>query len=284
MPSARRKWWAAALLSIAVPGLGQVYNGQGRKGLRYYSYFWLLVVASLLMLALAIPPFNIAIPILTFVSAYLSILIEAIITARRLGDTYQPKIYTRWYLYLLAIAISGFVVQPALTYAIRGALVQAYKLPTGGMLPTLLIGDRILVDKFSYRFTNPDHGEIIVFKFPQDERRDFIKRVIGLPGETVEIREKQVLIDGRPLEEAYAMHLDTQIMSNPPSPRDSFAPVIVPEGHLFVMGDNRDHSLDSRFWGFLDRSKVKGKVRTIYWSWDSTTNRVRWQRIGQPVR
>lgn len=177
----------------------------------------------------------------------------------------------------------AIVIAVVLALAIRTFVVQAFKIPSGSMLPTLQIGDHILVNKFIYWFTAPERGDIIVFKFPQDEGRDFIKRVIGLPGETIEIRGKQVFINGKPLEEPYAIHLDARVMGNPHSPRDSFGPVTVPEGHLFVMGDNRDHSMDSRFWGFLDLKKVKGKAFLIYWSWDGERFRPRWNRIGHLV-
>ena len=178
----------------------------------------------------------------------------------------------------------AIAIAVVLALAIRTFVVQAFKIPSGSMLPTLQIGDHILVNKFIYWFTAPERGDIIVFKFPQDEGRDFIKRVIGLPGEVIEIRGKQVFIDGRPLEEPYVIHLDAQIMSNPHSPRDHFGPVKVPEGQFFVMGDNRDHSMDSRFWGFLDLKKVKGKAFIIYWSWDRDRFRPRWDRIGRLVR
>ncbi|MFN3476050.1 MAG: signal peptidase I [Candidatus Methylomirabilales bacterium] len=196
---------------------------------------------------------------------------------RQRSTIHKKKSAVREWAEAIAIAV-------VLALAIRTFVVQAFKIPSGSMLPTLQIGDHILVNKFIYWFTAPKRGDIIVFKFPQDEGRDFIKRVIGLPGETVEIRGKQVFINGKPLEESYAIHLDPQVMVNPHSPRDSFGPVKVPEGHLFVMGDNRDHSMDSRFWGFLDLKKVKGKAFLIYWSWDGERFRPRWNRIGRLVR
>lgn len=178
----------------------------------------------------------------------------------------------------------AIAIAVVLALVIRAFIVQAFKIPSGSMLPTFQIGDHILVNKFIYRFTAPDRGDVIVFKFPQDEGRDFIKRVIGLPGEAIEIRGKQVFINGKPLEEPYAIHLDAQIIGNPHSPRDHFETVKVPEGQLFVMGDNRDHSMDSRFWGFLDLKKVKGKAFVIYWSWDRDRFQPRFDRIGKLVR
>jgi signal peptidase I len=167
---------------------------------------------------------------------------------------------------------------------IRTFVVQAFMIPSGSMLPTLQIGDHLLVNKFLYWFTNPKRGEIIVFKFPQDEGRDFIKRVIALPGDKVEIRGKQVYVNDEPVQEAYAVHLDPSMQDNPHSPRDNYGPVRVPPGQLFMMGDNRDYSMDSRFWGFLNIKKIKGKAFIIYWSWDRERLRPRWTRIGKVIR
>jgi len=178
----------------------------------------------------------------------------------------------------------AFIIAIVLALVIRTFVVQAFKIPSGSMLPTLQIGDHILVNKFIYWFTNPQGGDIIVFKFPQDEGRDFIKRVIAQPGERVEVRGKQVYVNDKPLREPYAVHLDRAIQETPLSPRDSFGPVVVPPGHLFTMGDNRDYSMDSRFWGFLDMKKIKGKAFIVYWSWDHERFRPRWERIGMLVR
>ncbi|MDE2483825.1 MAG: signal peptidase I [candidate division NC10 bacterium] len=176
------------------------------------------------------------------------------------------------------------IIAVILALVIRTFVVQAFKIPSGSMLQTLQVGDHILVNKFLYWFTDPQHGDIIVFKYPQDEERDFIKRVIALSGEKVEIREKQVYINDKPLTEPYAIHLDPATIENPGSPRDSFGPVVVAPGQLFMMGDNRDYSMDSRFWGFLDMKKIKGKAFVIYWSWDHERFRPRWERIGMLVR
>ena len=171
-----------------------------------------------------------------------------------------------------------------LALVIRTFVVQAFKIPSGSMLPTLQIGDHLLVNKFIYWFTDVQRGDIIVFKFPQDEGRDFIKRVIALPGDKVEVRGKQVYVNDKPVQESYAVHLDPSMQENPHSPRDNFSPVQVPAGQLFMMGDNRDYSMDSRFWGFLEIKKIKGKAFIIYWSWDRERFRPRWGRIGMVIR
>ena len=178
----------------------------------------------------------------------------------------------------------AFLIAILLALVIRTFVVQAFKIPSGSMLPTLQIGDHLLVNKFLYWFTGPQRGDVIVFKFPQDEGRDFIKRVIALPGDKVEVRGKRVYVNDKPVQESYAVHLDPSMQENPHSPRDNFAPVQAPSGRLFMMGDNRDYSMDSRFWGFLDMKKIKGKAFIIYWSWDRERFRPRWERIGKVIR
>lgn len=178
----------------------------------------------------------------------------------------------------------AFLIAILLALVIRTFVVQAFKIPSGSMLPTLQIGDHLLVNKFLYWFTDPQRGDVIVFKFPQDEGRDFIKRVIALPGDKVEVLGKRVYVNDKPVQESYAVHLDPSMQENPHSPRDNFAPVQAPPGQLFMMGDNRDYSMDSRFWGFLDIKKIKGKAFIIYWSWDRERFRPRWERIGKVIR
>ncbi len=178
---------------------------------------------------------------------------------------------------------------------IRTFFVQAYKIPSGSMIPTLLIGDHILVNKMVYGIRNPftrevwfngrlpKRQEIVVFIYPQNRKLDFIKRVIGLPGDVVEIRNKQVYVNGKPLREPYVRHSDPKILPRELSPRDNFGPVKVPPGYIFVMGDNRDESYDSRFWGFVPLKDVKGKAFIIYFSWDSRHFRPRLTRIGKLI-
>ena len=191
--------------------------------------------------------------------------------------------------------VKTIVLALLLALFIRTFFVQAFKIPSGSMIPTLLVGDHILVNKMVYGVRNPVtrsvwvHGrmpkrqEIIVFIFPENPKLDFIKRVIGLPGDRIEIRDKKVYVNGKLLEEPYVQHTDPNILPASVSPRDNFGPVVVPEGHLFVMGDNRDQSYDSRFWGFVPIRDVKGKAFIIYFSWDRRHFRIRWNRIGKLI-
>lgn len=190
----------------------------------------------------------------------------------------------------------ALLVAVVLALFIRTFVVQAFKIPSGSMIPSLLVGDHILVNKFIYGVRIPvvdawilgpwvpQRGDIIVFKYPYDESRDFIKRVIGLPGEVVEVRGNQVLINNRPLKESYAVYERPATSPNPRSFGDPAGPITVPKDKLFVLGDNRDHSQDSRFWGLLDIHKVEGEAFFIYWSWDSQEGRPRWDRIGKIIQ
>jgi signal peptidase I len=175
---------------------------------------------------------------------------------------------------------------------IRTFVVQAFKIPSGSMKPTLQIGDHILVNKFVYGvkipFLNtvllpvkkPQRGDIVVFKYPLDPKKDFIKRVIGLPGDIVEIREKTIYINGQPLNHDVGVFSDPRTIGGTIRPRDNLGPITVPRDALFTMGDNRDESFDSRFWGFVPLRDVNGKAFIIYWSWDSDDFNVRWGRIA----
>ena len=166
---------------------------------------------------------------------------------------------------------------------IRTVVVQAFKIPSGSMIPTLLVGDQILVDKLVYKFRKPERGDIMVFKYPEDETRDFIKRLIGLPGDKLEIRNRVVFINDKPLDEtAYAYHESTP-NGYYSDVRDNFGPSLIPENKYFMMGDNRENSQDSRFWGFLDEDKIVGRAFIIYWSRDISRTfpqALRWERFG----
>lgn len=192
--------------------------------------------------------------------------------------------------------IEAILVAIVLALFIRTFVIQAFKIPSGSMKETLLIGDHILVNKFIYGvkipflqttiipITNPKHGDIVVFKFPEDPSKDFIKRVIGVSGDVVEVRDKQVFVNNKLLNHDFGIHTDSYIFPSSVQPRDNFGPIVVPEHSLFVMGDNRDQSYDSRFWGFVDLKAVKGKALMIYWSWDKENFGVRWNRIGHLLK
>lgn len=221
----------------------------------------------------------------------------------------------------------AIVIAVVLALIIRAFVVQAFKIPSGSMIPTLKIGDHILVNKFIYGtkipftdsrvliFRPPRRGDVIVFSFPQNEEkeecqsilknissrignaissgnpfylfkddcRDFIKRIVAVGGDTVEIRNKTVFVNDVPLKESYAIHRDDIVDD---SQRDNFGPFTVPRNSFFVMGDNRDQSYDSRFWGVVDMNEIKGEAFILYWSWNKNgglLDKVRWNRIGKLI-
>jgi signal peptidase I len=188
--------------------------------------------------------------------------------------------------------IEAIILAIAIAFFIRTFVIQAYKIPSGSMKPTLQIGDHILVSKFNYgvklpliRSTlipigTPRRGDIVVFIYPEDRSKDFIKRLIGVPGDTIEIKDKKIFLNGLPYDDTHGVHTDNLIIPGVVQPRDNFGPATVPEGSLFVMGDNRDESYDSRFWGFVKQTDVLGKALIIYWSWNGEDHSVRWNRIG----
>jgi signal peptidase I len=178
----------------------------------------------------------------------------------------------------------SIVVAVILALFIRTFVVQAFKIPTGSMEPNLLVGDHLLVNKFIFAPTlspierlvlpmrSVERGDILVFKFPEEPERDFIKRVIGLPGDTIELRQWRLYVNGQKMEEPYAHYMFPQGEGDEATVfdvRDKYGPVTVPADHYFMMGDNRDNSQDSRYWGFLPAHYVKGRALMIYWSFES---------------
>jgi len=189
----------------------------------------------------------------------------------------------------------AIVLALVLALFIRTFIIQAFKIPSPSMVPTLLVGDHILVNKFLFGFTapfkdgkilairEPQRGDVIVFKYPKNRKMDFIKRCIATEGETVQIKKKVVYINGEAVPDEHTQFTDNDRGSFL-DVRDNFGPVTVPEGMVFVMGDNRDNSNDSRFWGFVDLTDVKGKAVVIYWSWDKEKKWPRFPRMGDAVR
>lgn len=189
----------------------------------------------------------------------------------------------------------SIIIAILLALVIRTYLVQAFKIPSGSMEDTLAIGDHLLVNKFIYgtkvpftktsliKLRDPRQGDVIVFEYPEDASKDFIKRVIGTPGDVVEGKDKKVFVNGKPYENIHEIHKEREIIPKEMNPRDTFGPVTVPANSYFVMGDNRDRSYDSRFWGVVSRDKIKGLAFIKYWSWDREKFRPRFGNIGRLI-
>ncbi len=189
----------------------------------------------------------------------------------------------------------SIVVAVILALIIRTFIVQAFKIPSGSMEDTLAIGDHILVSKFIYgmkipfmegrylKIRDPRRGDVMVFEYPEDPSKDFIKRVIGTPGDTIQVKEKKVYVNGVPYNNPHEVHKESDLFPKEQNPRDNMGPVKVPADSYFMMGDNRDRSYDSRFWGFVKSDKIKGLAFIKYWSWDNEHFRVRWRSIGKLI-
>lgn len=161
---------------------------------------------------------------------------------------------------------------------------RSFKVPNPGMSPTLLPGDHFSIKKTAYQQAEPKRGDIIAFRYPKDETKIFIQRVVGLPQDRIEVHDKQLYVNGERFIESYIQHIDPNVITLPQVPRDNLAPVVVPPNAYFVMGDNRDSSLDSRFWGSVSKELVLGKAMFIYWSIDPGTKVPRWNRLNRPVQ
>ncbi len=196
--------------------------------------------------------------------------------------------------------IESLIIAAIIAFFVRGFVVQAFKIPSSSMEPTLLIGDHLLVNRMSYvakipftdtvivNFGKPKRGDVIVFRYPVDPDKDFIKRVIAVGGERVEIRNKVIYINDKKIDDPWGFYTDKTIMPGFLSPKDNLGPVIVPKDSYFVMGDNRDHSLDSRFWGFVKNDLLVGRALILYGSWNSRSSDflryIRWERFGKLIK
>ena len=198
--------------------------------------------------------------------------------------------------------VESILIAALIALVVRSFVIQAYKIPSGSMEPTLLVGDHLLVNRMSYvvkmPFTDtvlfttgkPRRGDIVVFRYPEDPSKDYIKRVIATEGEKDEIRNKVIYIDGKKITDPWG-HFKPDLGARGFTPfiyKDNMSPVVVPKDSYFVMGDNRDNSLDSRYWGFVNERHLVGKALIIYFSWDSNAmnvlHHIRWSRIAWLIK
>jgi signal peptidase I len=289
-----RIWWVAGLLSYLVPGLGQVYNGKPARGLLFYavlSLFGSQVFAfALNAMKFSYTSFYTALLLLSMIFYLIAILFiigDAIYGARK-NKFYRLQPYNKWPIYLLAIFLSQGIDYSAKN-ALKETVIKAYRIPTTSMEPAIKKGDFLLSNKLYYCSHNPQRGDIIIFKYPQNEKLEYIKRIIGLPGDTVLVKNGTTFINGRKMDEPYLQkHTSALISELRQADRDSVLQ-IVPRDEYFVLGDNRHNSSDSRHWGTVKREQILGKPSFVYWSWDSSISgwnifkklaSIRWSRIG----
>jgi signal peptidase I len=271
MPKVKQRKPIIALgLSLLTPGLGQIYNGQFSKGIVIFLFAF---SAGLLTDILRVSS-SFRGAVFEFTASLIFtilVMIDVFVTAKKVGQI-ELRNYNRWYIYVGIVLVVILVgeIPYFKTY-------DTYRMGSGSMLPSMVIGDRLVTDLKAYQKSSPQRGDVVVLKYPEDPKKVMVKRVIGLPAEKIEIRDKLVLINDQPLNEPYIQIVDKFIIPGSVQPRDNMSPVQIPRQCFFVMGDNRDQSYDSRFWGCVDAGSIRAKVLYIYWSPD-------FSRIGLQIK
>ena len=312
----RRNRTIAALLGFVWPGVGYLYAGRGLLGLLLLFLFPAAELSIYLLAVLVpVPVACIAIPTALTLALHLVLARGAARAASEFPIDRPLPIFSRWYSCLAAVALTAGL-NSMWAHVYRTTFVDAFKIPSGTMEPAILIGDHLLIVKWAYGWRDPafghlisaarrpKRGELLVFRYPDDRSRAFIKRCVGLPGDTVEVRARTVLIDGKPLDEPYAQFLAPPVASTGedsgwPDLHGNWGPHVVPTDSYFVLGDNRDNSRDSRYFGFVPQEDLLGRATVVYWSYEavrgesfptsgfqwvmgtlSAFGRTRWERIG----
>jgi signal peptidase I len=267
---------------LTAPGLGQFYNVQMKKGVIYFLAH--LIFPTFLILAGLLNDFIGAVIFMGISSViYLFIAGDAFVIARKKKEA-ALKSYNRWYVYASLIVITSAISMGYnAVFKDRIYPYKSYKIPAGSMYPALYVGDHIIVDMKCYEAREPQRGDVVIFRYPENREKDFIKRIIAVGGDVIEGRERVIYLNGSALDEPYVRFDDKFIKPRGNDPRDNFGPLAVPENKYFMMGDRRDQSYDSRYWGFVDAEDIRGKALYIYFSLDKERDAVRFERIGKSV-
>ena len=278
----KRRIWLASLLSILMPGLGHLYAGFAIRAVGFYLFSIAYYNLILLLIPIeSIKPINSFLPWILIFVLWIILIIDVIRQIRKQND-YKIKGYNKWYIYL------GILIFHILTMSLTYFNIfryHGYEIPSQAMENTLKVGDFLWCDDYYYYFNEPNYGDIMVFIYPRDNVTKYVKRCVGLPGDTILIKDKQLFVN-RQIHEYNIKHIDTledgsqRIMPRREGGRDSrdnFGPYVVPENCYFMMGDNRDNSYDSRYWGVVHGDLIIGKATVIYWSDD-------FNRIGMVLK
>ena len=309
MSGSRRKPWLAGLVSLLVPGLGHLYAGRPREAAVAFLVSELAITTVLVPVFLLVPPLNVLIAILGLLVLVIGIPLHAA-RAASASPAYQLRWYNRWYVYLGLWVVSAVLLQWRYDYT-KAHLVEAFRVPSGSMEPTVRAGDYLYVGKWEATRRDLRHGRVVVFESVEEPGLKVIKRVIGLPGDTLRMAGGTLYRNRKPLTEPYTIRLDPGRSEDPVQRAkmrywqvdhlagqasatyqpdlEEWGPLVVAADSLFVLGDNRDASYDSRYWGFLPRGNVVGQPRVVYFSYDPKGSapflrRVRWGRIGQALQ
>lgn len=279
----------AFLFSLLCPGLGQQYAGDLTRGIALYVALIVLSWVSAILFMLIGSRISIvlfAVP----VAGFLFIAYDAYKCASKQPLDYKMRWYNRKGIYLGVLLLLLITVNPFMDFIVGRNVVRAYMVHTASMVPALLEHDLLLANKLAYKVSSPSRGDIVLILFGKGRRSGVTKviddelllRVVALPGETVEIKGNEVLVNGAKLDEPYARYESSLVYSG--SGENAFATQKVPENSYFVLGDNRNHSLDSRVFGFIDRERLGGKITKVFWSWNLEEKKIKWERTGMGIR
>lgn len=281
-----RNTWKAILLHLLVPGFGQFYSNQFKRAIIFYTISEIIFITGILTTAITEKFFVLLISIICSIIFWLYVLIDAIILTRvNQSDFYPTRFNNRWCKYILVFIIV-IAISWSLDYVRQKYIIEAYKTTTESMANTLLTGDMLIAKKCGYNSIK--NNDVVILKSPQDQEVNYIKRYVAKGGQTIEIKDKQLIVDGEPIPlPEGGKHIDDRILpfalDTYGGKRDNMPPFTVPDNNLYVMGDNRDNSIDSRFWGAVPKENVIGKTMFIHWSFNSEDSSVRWERIGMQI-
>lgn len=294
----RRNPWIAALFSLVAPGLGQLYNGNAKLALAGFFLSGAFTVFAIFFLFDSLAQLMVAVSV--GIALDLVFAVQAWREARRILAM-ELKPFQRWWSYVAFAALLYGI--PDGYGTLMPTRVMSFQIPSQSMVPTLLVGDRLVADGWAYWGKEPARGDVIVFDYPKDPKTKYVKRIVGVPGDVVEFRQGELYLNGKIVPQRrsgrpsywekgweHVEFLETlgevehPIYRAQPMSVADFGPVTVPEGSYFVLGDNRDRSNDSRIWGFVKRSEIIAQMKYIYWSWDEESGGLRKNRLGWFVR
>jgi signal peptidase I len=283
----------AVLLTLCVTGLGHLYAGRPRAALAFVLAGHLYGVALLLLILSRPSAAELLLAVVIGVLLVLTAIVHSSLAAKRAAQPYELRWYNRWWIYVLVLLFVWFVWRPGLQALIRHSVLNAYRIPSPAMEPSILVGDFLFADSRAAARRMPQRNDVVILSSLTQSGLTLIKRVVGLPGDTLLTRDGQLYRNGHPVAEPWIVPLSsgdamplargttTPVPSNTGEPTMvNWGPVVVPAGRLFVMGDNRPDSYDSRFWGTLPADQIVGRPLSLYFSIDFPTWHIRWDRVG----
>lgn len=295
-----RRCFPAALLSLGLPGLGEVYAGQPRAAAVTFALFYVFSALSIAAVFARFPGISaVMVPVSVVLAAWVMVVTRAVRAASLAPEPYPLQPYNRWYWYASAVIINLFVWQPGIVSLIRSNVVQAFRIPSGAMEPTVLAGDFMFASRRPSA-RNVSRNDIVIVGSPGDDKLLVLKRIVGMPGDTLSMRDGALIRNGAPTGEPFIQNIDSAgalgqdlgdgrswqlahlvhgAASTYNPDMHNWGPIIVPPDSVFLLGDNRDESFDSRFYGAVGMNRVRGKPLTIYFSIGAGS--IRWGRIGR---